>query len=322
MECSTPHGSETTVSRHVSLERTILTGPRKKAMAEGDYLISCSTDDGAFRGVAAVTTRLVEKSMHQQKTSPTVTAALGRTLTGTALLASQLKDGQRLSVQILPEGLVGELYAEADSSGIVRGYARNPDIDIPLKGGKLDVSGAVGNKGRFSVIKDLGLKQPYMGNSSLVSGEIGEDFAYYLTISEQVPSMVSLGVLVTPEASVAAAGGVLVQRMPEASEDTLVMVESNVSNLKPVTAMLREGLLPEDMLKEALKGLNVNLYDRKPLKMACGCSRKHSYQVLKMLGRDELEKIAGEGEPVEVVCHFCNKRYTFSPEEIRAQITG
>lgn len=285
------------------------------------YLVSCILRDGSFRGVAAVTTRIIDKVRKQQDTLPTAIAALGRTLTGAALLSSLLKEGQKLSIQINSSGPIGGIFSEADAKGNLRGYLKNPSVHMPIKNGKLDVAGAVGKTGKLSVVKDLGLKQPYVGSVKLFSGEIAEDIAYYLTASEQIPSAVSLGVYVKKSSVVGVAGGFLIQVLPGTPEQTIWAIEENLKDTPPVTNLLRKGMSAEELLEYVFRGFEVIMHERKPLFLRCGCRRSKGKEVLRLLGRKELESIVEEGKPVELTCHFCKKDYTFDIEEVRAILT-
>lgn len=283
-----------------------------------NYLVSCTVPVVSFRGVSAVTTAIIDKARKQQGSLPTATAALGRTITGAALLASLLKHDQRLNVQILSSGPIKGIFAEADYKGNVRGYLKNPQVHMPVRDGKLDVAGAVGSNGRISVVKDLGLKQPYVGSVKLVSGEIAEDIAYYLTASEQIPSAVSLGVFVKKSGVVGASGGFMIQALPGTSDDMVSRIEDNLRKTPSVTQMLQEGMSPQDILKFVFRSFKIILYEEKPLSLRCKCGRTKGKEVLRLLGKDELKAIVKEGEPVELRCQFCNKSYVFSIEEVGA----
>ncbi len=285
-----------------------------------DYIVRAVTSDGYVRAFAAYSKSTVEEARKRHALSPVACATLGRTLTGTALMGTMLKsDDDLITVQITGDGPIGTVMATADHTGRVKGFVGNPSVMLPpSKAGKLDVGGAVGS-GVLTVIKDMGLKEPYAGQVALQTGEIAEDLTYYFASSEQVPSCVGLGVLMNrDDATVKEAGGFIVQLMPFAPEEVLNMLEENIKNVKSVTEMLSDGLTPEDILGLILKGMDVEITDRQPLEFYCNCDRKRIEKALISIGREELNKMIEDGEPITMNCHFCNTDYTFDTEELKA----
>ncbi len=283
-----------------------------------DYLIRAIAANGQVRAFAALTTQTVEFARNAHDTSPVVTAGLGRLLTAGALMGSMMKgDADILTLKAEGSGPVGHILVTADSKGHVKGYAANPQVDIPPKSkGKLDVGGSLG-VGLLTVIKDLGLKEPYSGSCELVTGEIGDDLTYYFVTSEQTPSSVGLGVLVSTENTVAVAGGFIIQLMPDATEETITALEEELSKVTSITGMLASGMTPEDILKQILGRLDVEILDSMPVGFACNCSKERFAKGLITIGKEDLTKMADEGEPIEVKCHFCNQGYTYSVEELK-----
>ncbi len=285
------------------------------------YAVRGMTKDGAFRIFAAETRDLVEEARMRHRTTPTATAALGRALTAAALLGLDLKTG-RVMIQINGGGPLGEILAEADAEGNVRGLVQRPHIHLTPQKGKLLVGQAVGKDGYISVTRDLGLKEPYQGSVKLISGEIAEDLSYYLTVSEQIPSAVALGVFVDTDNSVKAAGGFLIQTMPQATEEAISHTEKILRELPPVTTLLREGLIPEEILKRIF-GEEIEIFEKRPLFYRCRCSRERVERALVALGPEEVKHLIDRKEPVKITCDFCGEEYSFSPaelEKILAQI--
>lgn len=290
-----------------------------------DSLIHGTAADGTVRCMAAVTTNLVAEAARRHKTSPTVAAALGRTLTGTLLLGSSLKELDRLTVQIVGDGPIGGITAEANSRGQVRGYVRNPEANVPLnETGKFDVRAVVGS-GMFYVIResgyDVGLyREPYRGSVPLVSGEIAEDFAYYLAKSEQIPSAVMLGVYVRADepddAYVSAAGGLMIQIMPGADERTVAAIEEGVRRTPQTTEMIREGASPHDLLRTALGRLDFEMLEERAVSFACTCSYERAISLISSIDRVELESMLREDKGAVMSCHFCNEMYRIGEAEM------
>lgn len=274
------------------------------------------TEDGHIRAMAAVSTKTVEQARIRHATAPTATAALGRTLTAAGLLGTMLKQGQSVMVRVLGDGPLGGALAMSDSRGGVRGYVVNPDVHLPLTpSGKLDVGGAVG-RGTFHVTLDLGLRYPYHGSVPLVSGEIGEDLAAYLLTSHQIPSLVALGVLISPDERVLAAGGLIVQVMPGADAQVIDYLEDRARALPTVTAMISSGRTPEEMVQAALGELPSRVVERAPMRFRCRCSTGKVRAVLASLGPEELGSIIRDQGRIEVRCNFCGARYTFAEEDV------
>ncbi len=282
-----------------------------------DYLVRALAADGQVRAFAAATTELVEEARRRHNTFPTATAALGRTLTASAMMGMMLKNDDQLTVQIMGGGPIGQVVTTADAKGSVRGYVTNPRAHFPpTPRGKLDVGGVVGRHGNLYVIKDLGLKEPYSGSVPLVSGEIGEDFAYYFARSEQTPSVVSLGVLVEKDATVRAAGGYIIQLMPGAEKEIIGPLEAAARKIPPVSSLVDAGKAPEEILEMVLSGLGMKVIDQSGLRFRCSCSKERLEQVLLSLGKDELRDMLATQGGAELVCHFCREKYYFSGEEL------
>lgn len=283
-----------------------------------DKLVRCISTDGTLVIMAAETTDMVEKSQQIHKTSAVTSAALGRLLTASSLMGSMLKgETESITLRINGGGPSGTVMAVSDSFGNARGYVQNPVVEIPLnKKGKLDVAGAVGSDGSLTVIKDLNLKEPYVGQIPLVSGEIAEDITSYYAISEQIPSVCALGVLVNPDLSIKAAGGFIIQLLPTALDDTIDAVERCISGIPSVTSMLCDGLTPEDICKKVLREFDLDVLDTSNPKYKCNCSRERVEAALISTGVQSLEELSAE-ENTEVCCQFCDKKYNFSGDEIK-----
>ncbi len=283
-----------------------------------DYLVRATAADAQIRAFACTTVNTVEAARQAHNTSPVVTAALGRTLSAAAMMGSMLKgEKDYLTIKLKGDGPMQGITVTADAMGNVKGYAVVPDVIIPAKpNGKLDVSGALG-AGTLSVIKDMGLKEPYVGQTLLQTSEIAEDLTYYFATSEQVPSSVGLGVLMNRENTVRQAGGFIIQLMPFAEEEIIGKLEENLKKITSVTALLEEGMTPEQILELLLEGLSPVITDRMPVAFTCNCSKERIEKVLVSLGREELEDMVADGQPIEVNCHFCGKSYTFSLEELK-----
>lgn len=284
-----------------------------------DYLVRATAADGTILAFAAVTKKLAETARKNHGTSPVATAALGRLLTAGAMMGALLKDeDDLLTLSIRGDGPLSGITVTADASGNVKGFVGNPEVWIPPKAnGKLDVGGAVG-RGTLTVTRDQAFGQPYSSQVDLTSGEIGDDLAAYFVLSEQIPSSVGLGVLVDTDHSVLNAGGFLLQLMPGCEEETITALESNLKQIPSVTGALARGAAPEDLLSTLLSGLAPKFETTMPLAFSCNCSRERVSKVLTALGKEELASLLEENEPVELKCHFCGKRYAFSPEELSA----
>ena len=283
-----------------------------------DYLVRAIAANGQVRAFAAYTKNTVETARQAHNTSPVVTAGLGRLLTAGAMMGSMMKgDRDVLTIKAEGSGPVGHYLVTADSKGNVKGYAANPNVILPANAAdKLDVGGSLG-VGLLTVIKDLGLKEPYTGTCELVSGEIAEDLTYYFASSEQTPSSVGLGVLMTKDNTVNVAGGFIIQLMPDATEETISIIEEKISTIKSVTSMLENGLDPEGIINLILGGLDPEILDKMPVRFYCNCSKERVSKALIAIGRKELDNIIADNEPIEVKCHFCNKAYNFTVDELK-----
>ena len=285
-------------------------------------LIRCITSDGLVMATALDSTDIVARAESLHKTSAVVTAALGRLLTATSLMGNALKgEDSTITVKIDGNGPSGPIIAVADSRGDVRGYAVNPVVEIPLKeNGKLDVSGAVGTDGTLYVIKDLGMKEPYNGFVPIATGEIAEDIAAYYAVSEQIPTVCALGVLVNPDLTVRVAGGYIIQLLPAAYgyDEVIDKLEANIKAMKPITTLLDEGKDILEIVKIALNGFEVEVLSEQTATYKCNCSRQRFENALKSLNKEELRQMADEMEKAETVCQFCGSVYTFTSEELRA----
>ena len=286
-----------------------------------DYIVRATAADGQIRAFAATTRETVETARQDHNTSPVATAALGRLLTAGAMMGVMMKgDKDLLTLRIHAGGPLNGITVTADSKGNVKGYVGNPDVVIPAnKKGKLDVAGAVG-VGFMDVIKDLGLKEPYVGQCVLQTSEIAEDLTYYFAVSEQVPSVVGLGVLMNRDNTVRQAGGFIVQLMPFAEEETISKLEENIKNLASVTTMLDAGKTPEEMLGVLLEGMDLEVTDTLPVEFSCNCSKDRVRKALISIGREELQSMIDDGKEIEVNCHFCNKNYNFTVDELKEMI--
>ena len=282
------------------------------------YIIRATAANDQIRAFAAVTTEMVETAREHHNTSPVATAALGRLLTAGAMMGSMMK-GEKdvLTLQIKAGGPLQGITVTADSQGNVKGYVGNPDVCIPANSkGKLDVAGAVG-PGFLTVIKDMGLKEPYSGQVMLQTCEIAEDLTYYFATSEQVPSAVGLGVLMNKNNTVRQAGGFIVQLMPFAEEDVISKLEQNVQKINSVTNLLEEGHTPESLLEKVLEGFDVQINEKMDTRFHCNCSKERVEKALISIGRKELNEMIQEGKPIEMNCHFCNTNYNFTVEELK-----
>ncbi len=286
-----------------------------------DYIIKATAANAQIRAFAATTKEMVERARQNHDTSPVITAALGRLMTAGAMMGVMMK-GEKdiLTLQVRGDGPAGGLTVTADSQGNVKGYAINPQVVLPANAiGKLDVGGAIGN-GMLSVIKDLGLKEPYVGQTDLQTGEIAEDLTYYFAASEQIPSSVGLGVLMEKNNTVRQAGGFIVQLMPFAEDSVITQLEENLKTLKPVTTMLDEGLSPEQILETLLAGMDVQFTEKMDTQFYCNCDKDRVEKALISLGKKEINDMIREGKPIEVNCHFCNHNYAFSVEELKQMV--
>ena len=283
-----------------------------------DYILRATAGDGSVRVFIANTKETVQQAFLHHKTSPVMSAALGRALTAVSIMGIMLKsDDDLITIKINGNGPGKGLIVTGDNKGNVKGYPLNPVVDIPLKpNGKLDVQNALG-EGSLTVIKDMGLKEPYVGQIPLVSGEIAEDLTYYFAKSEQTPSAVSLGVLVDRDYSIKQAGGFIIQVMPDADENIINSLENKLSTIKPFTTLLEEGNTIEDILNILLGDFGVNILDKIPVKFYCNCSKKRVEKALISIGKHELETIIKEDKKATLHCHFCNKDYDFNEDDLK-----
>lgn len=282
-----------------------------------DYIVRAMAADNQVRVFAATTRNLVETARQNHQTSPVATAALGRLLTAGAMMGSMMKNTKDvLTLQVRGDGPLEGITVTADSQGNVKGYVLNPDVIIPAKNGKLDVGGAVGI-GLLNVIKDMGLKEPYVGQTILVTSEIAEDLTYYFANSEQTPSSVGLGVLMEKDNTVKCAGGFIIQLMPFAEEQTIVQLEENLKNVTSVTELLDKGYTPEMLLDALLGDLGYEITDTIETKFYCNCSKERVEHAVVSIGRKDIQEMIDEGEDIEVKCHFCNSAYKYSVEELK-----
>jgi molecular chaperone Hsp33 len=282
-----------------------------------DYLVRIIARDVNIRGMACVTTHLVDEARRRHGTSPTASAALGRALTGGALMGALLKKDQRVALRFEGDGPLKKILVEADSMGGVKGYVGVPTADMPPRNGKLDVSGVLGQKGLLVVTKDLRLREPYSGMVALHSGEIAEDLAHYLAESEQIPSAVGLGVYVAPDGTVTAAGGFLVQSFPPSDDEAVEEIIRRIGNMGAVTDLLRRGKTPEQLLETLFEGIPFDLLLRHDLAFQCTCSRERVERALITLGKDEISTILENLGQADVRCEFCLQSYHLSGHDLR-----
>jgi len=283
-----------------------------------DYIVRATAANAQIRAFACTTRGVVETARQAHNTSPVVTAALGRLLSAGAMMGSMLKgEEDLLTLQIKGDGPVNGITVTADSAGNVKGYANVPDVILPANSiGKLDVAGAIGN-GILSVIKDMGLKDPYVGQTALQTSEIAEDLTYYFATSEQVPSCVGLGVLMERDNTVKQAGGFIVQLMPFAEEAVVDKLEQNLAKINSVTSILDAGNTPEQMLELLFEGMEPEITDTMPTAFSCNCEKARVEKALISIGKTELQEMIDEGKDIEVNCHFCNTNYKFSVDELK-----
>ena len=282
-----------------------------------DYILRATAAGEKIRAFAIRSTDLVEYARSRHNTSPVATAALGRLLSGGAMMGVMMKGDDILTLIMKGDGPIGAVTVTADANGNVKGYVNNPLVLIPTNyAGKLDVGAAIGY-GTLTVIKDLGLKEPYVSQTPLGTSEVAEDLTFYFARSEQTPSAVALGVLMNPDNTVAQAGGFIVQLMPGAGDELIDKLEEKLSTVKPVTEMMEEGMDPEAILEYILGDMDLQILDKMDTKFCCNCSKEHIAKGLIALGRQELEEMIAEGQSITVKCHFCNTDYSYSVEELK-----
>ncbi|RYG72677.1 Hsp33 family molecular chaperone HslO [Lentibacillus lipolyticus] len=281
-----------------------------------DYLVKSTAYNGMIRAYAISSTNTVKEAQVRQDTWATASAALGRTITISAMMGAMLKGDDTLTIKVEGNGPIGAIIADSDATGDVRGYVTNPHVDFDLNDkGKLDVARAVG-EGNISVVKDLGLKDYFTGHVPIVSGEIGDDFTYYFANSEQIPSSVGAGVLVNPDHSILASGGFIVQVMPGADDAVIARVEEKIGAMSPISQLIREGVTPEGILERLFQDDEVAIHGRLPVRFQCKCSRERLEQALIGLGKEEIQNMIDEDHGAEATCHFCNEVYQFTEEEL------
>ena len=282
-----------------------------------DYLVRIMASDARVRALACVTTTLVNEACTRHGTYPTASAALGRALTGGLLLGTLLEPDQRVALMFEGNGPLKKILVEAESNGEVRGYVKVPEVDLPSRNGKIDVSGALGKSGFLTVTKDLRLREPYRGTVQLYTGEIASDIAYYLTKSEQIPSAVGLGVYVEPDLTVTAAGGFLIQSLPPSDESMIDILIEHIREMPSITDQLRSGKTPEALLETIFAGIPFEILENLSLTYRCSCSRGRIEQALITLGKKEIASIIAKDEIIDVTCEFCRKGYVFSRKELK-----
>ncbi|MBB5181890.1 molecular chaperone Hsp33 [Planomicrobium koreense] len=287
----------------------------------GDYLVRGLGFNGSVRAFAADATETVGEAQRRHQTWPTASAALGRAMTAGVMLGAMLKGDDKVTLKIQGGGPIGAILVDSDADGKVRGYVTNPQtqIDSSVKG-KLDVKGAVGTNGMLAIVKDLGMKENFTGQTPIVSGEIAEDLTYYFAVSEQVPSSVGLGVLVDTDNSILAAGGFIIQLMPDTDDETITAIEKRLAHIEPVSTMIQRGLTPEGILEEVLGEGNVQILDKMPVKFECNCSKERFAEGILGLGEKEIREMIEEQGMAETQCHFCLEKYHYSKEELEALI--
>lgn len=283
-----------------------------------DYIIRATAGDHQIRAFAATTRDLVEQARQAHNTSPVATAALGRLLTAGAMMGIMMKgEDDLLTIKIQGSGPIEGLTVTADSKGDVKGYVYNPSVMLPPSpAGKLDVGGAVG-EGVLTVISDIGLKEPYVGQTILVGGEIAEDLTYYYATSEQTPSSVALGVLMNKDNTVKQAGGFILQLLPGASDEMIDKLEKRLSEITSITSLLDQGNTPEMILEHILGDMGLDMREQVPTRFYCNCDKTRVEKALISIGRKELQEMIEEGEPIEVNCHFCSRNYEFTAEDLK-----
>lgn len=282
-----------------------------------DYMIRAIDETGSIRVFCASTTNAVERAREIHNTTPVSTAALGRVITASLLMGNTLKnDKDKVSIQITGDGQIKNILAVANSRGEVKGYIANPHADLPLKSkGKLDVGGAIG-AGMMTVIKDLGMREPYVGQTELVTGEIAEDLAHYFAHSDQQPSAVALGVLVDRDYTVKAAGGYIIQVLPNAKEEVIAKLEETIAKAEPISTLIEKGYTPENVLDYVCEGLDMKILEKKDLKFVCDCCEERIERALISIGEKDLTEIIEEDGKAELCCEFCDAKYNFNKEEL------
>lgn len=288
-------------------------------MPQKDYLVKSVAVDGMFRAYVVNATGIVAEAQKRHDTWSAASAALGRSLVGTLLLSSAtLKGDEKMTVKVQGNGPVGAIVIDGNANGTVKGYLQHPHIHLPLnEKHKIDVAGAVGHQGTLSVTKDMEMGDPYTGQVGLVSGELGEDFTYYLAQSEQIPSAVGLSVFVNDDNSIEVAGGFLVQVMPGASDEKISELEARLGKMPLVSELLRDGKIPEEILQLLFEGEDVKILDTMPVAFKCDCSKERFAKALASIDRHEMEQLINEDHHAQTVCHFCGNKYEFSETDLK-----
>ncbi|MBS4750191.1 Hsp33 family molecular chaperone HslO [Granulicatella sp. zg-ZJ] len=286
-----------------------------------DYFVKALAFDGQIRAFAVDATQTVKEAQKRHDTWHTSTAALGRTMIGALLLGYNLKGEEKLTVEVKGDGPAGKIVVDSNGSGQVRGYIQNPNLSLPLNVyGKLDVRGAVGTQGTLTVRKDLGLKEPFSGQVPIIDGELGEDFTYYMALSEQTPSCVGVSVLVDTDDSVKTAGGFMIQVMPGATDDVITEIENRIQKMPQISDLMDSGCKPEELLEWVLGKEHVNILETLPVAFHCDCTREKFEAGLLTLGLEDLKEIKEQDKGAEIVCHYCNDKYYFSEEDLQELI--
>lgn len=282
------------------------------------YILRGTALNGDVRLFAAITTDLVEKARQIHDLSPTASAALGRLLTAGAMMGAMQKgENDTITIRMNGGGPAGNIIVVADSKGRVKGYMSNPQVDMPLnQKGKLDVGGAIGREGMLNIVKDMGLKEPYVGQVPIYTGEVGDDIAYYFNISEQTPTAVPVGVLVDTDRTIKAAGGLIIQMMPGANEMIGEIITFRLEEIPPISKLIAEGKSGEDILNLLFDDMDLKIYEKLEVDYVCDCSKERVERALIALGREELTKLKEEEEKIQIECHFCNKKYEFTKKDI------
>ena len=286
-----------------------------------DYLVRAIAFDGQVRAFATNTTETVAEAQRRHNTWPVVSAALGRSMTASVMMGAMLKGDDKITVKIQGNGPIGPMVIDADAKGDVRGFVTNPQVHFELnEHGKLDVRAGVGTEGTLTIVKDLGMRDMFSGQTPIVSGEIAEDFTYYFASSEQVPSSVGLGVLVNPDNTILAAGGFIIQLMPGCDDETIDEIEKRLSSIEPVSKMIEKGYTPEQILEAVLGAGNVQVLSELPVQFQCQCSKERFGAAIIGLGVGEIQEMIDEDGGAQAQCHFCLETYEFTKEELKGFI--
>ncbi|MFD2216965.1 Hsp33 family molecular chaperone HslO [Metabacillus endolithicus] len=282
-----------------------------------DYLIKAMGYNNQVRAYATRTTETVAEAQRRHQTWPTASAALGRAMTAGVMMGSMLKGNAKLTIKVEGKGPIGVILVDSNSKGEVRGYVTNPQTHFDLNAqGKLDVARAVGTDGMLTVVKDLGLKDNFSGQVPIVSGELGEDFTYYLVTSEQVPSSVGVGVLVNPDNTILASGGFIIQLLPGTDDETITEIENRLNSIEPISKLIQRGLTPEEILDEVLGKGNVKILEKQPVSFRCQCSKERIENAIVSLGVDEIQSMIDDEGQAEAQCHFCNETYLLTRKDL------